>query len=200
MAIQYPSGTTPTLPVLQSDTFEIQRQKINNLALISAGPQFLAAPIYILKIEQSESDSTSVKWFPITTPITVPDASISVASTKTSMPANGTYNTFAIPSTAGVPSTVSGLIIEASSNTDWADNTGTSPFYIFVRQNSSATNSYPILRTGIGYGGNAGHVAHSQGVYPIGNGLTFDWVPIWGNNGHAQSPNYGCYARIIGYY
>ena len=43
MAIQYPSGTTPTLPVLQSDTFEIQRQKINNLVNgIYGGPQFIA--------------------------------------------------------------------------------------------------------------------------------------------------------------
>ena len=42
MALTYPAGTTPVLPVLQSDTFEIQRQKINNLTNASFGPTFLA--------------------------------------------------------------------------------------------------------------------------------------------------------------
>ena len=186
-------------PVYQSDTFEIQRQKINQLAT-AAAPQFLSAPIYIIKIEQSEPGGTVIKWFPITTPLTVPDASTTVASTKTAMTTNGTWQTFTIPSTAGVPSTVSGLIIEASSNITWSDSSATSPFSIFVRQNSSATNSYPILRTAAGYNGNAGQVAHSQGVYPVGNSLTFDWVPVWGDNGDAKSPDYGIYARIIGYY
>jgi hypothetical protein len=192
-------------PVLQSDTFEIQRQKINQLG-IPAGPQFLSAPIYIIKIEQSEiiggdGGTYQMKWFPTAgAPIAVPDASVTVASTKTAATTNGTWQTFTIPSTAGIPSTVSSLIIEASSNTNWGDSSPTSPFYIFVRQNSSATNSYPILRTGIGYTGNAGQVAHSQGTYPIGSNLTFDWVPLYGNDGDAGWPNYGIYARIIGYY
>jgi hypothetical protein len=47
MALTYPAGTTPVIPVLQSDTFEIQRQKINNLALASAGPQFIAPQLLV---------------------------------------------------------------------------------------------------------------------------------------------------------
>jgi hypothetical protein len=201
MALTYPAGTTPVIPVLQSDTFEIQRQKINNLALLSPGPQYLAAPIYILKVNQSQStsDSTSpLPWFPTS----VADASVTVpVYTKTVMASNGVWNTFIIPSTAGIPSAATGLIIEASSNTFQGDSSNTQPFYMFVRQNSGAANSYPILRSMGGYTGNAGQVAHSQGSYPVGNSLTFDWLAIWGTNSNAGTgPNLGIYARIIGYY
>jgi len=43
MALTYPTGISPVIPVLQSDTFETQRQKINNLANASFGPTFLTA-------------------------------------------------------------------------------------------------------------------------------------------------------------
>jgi hypothetical protein len=186
--ITYPPGTTPTLPVSQSDTFEIQRQKINNLA--AASPfVFLAQPVYILKIEQSETP-VPFNWFPSGT-----DAGISLSGTKTTMPSSGSWTTFSLIGSS-IPSIVNGVIIEASSNTEWGDGSRTDPFYLFVRQNSSATNSYPILRTGVGYGGNAGQVAYSQGFYPVGTSQTLDWAPYY----LSQSPTEGCYIRIIGYY
>ena len=83
MALTYPAGTTPVLPVLQSDTFEIQRQKINNLALISSGPQFLATKQLIY---------TSSGQLVAIGPITVSAATLT---------------------TYGVPSTATALILEA---------------------------------------------------------------------------------------
>ena len=83
MALTYPAGTTPVLPVLQSDTFEIQRQKINNLALISPGPQFLATK-QLIYMESSRIVAIG--------PITVSAATLA---------------------TYGVPSTATALILEA---------------------------------------------------------------------------------------
>lgn len=60
MAITYPSGTSPVIPVLQSDTFEIQRQKINNLTNASFGPTFLATKQQIYTASGSFT-STSVQ-------------------------------------------------------------------------------------------------------------------------------------------
>ena len=191
MALTYPAGTTPVIPVLQSDTFEIQRQKINNLALASTGPTFLAAPVLIINIAQSQS---SYNWFPTG----ATNANASTAGTITTagaIPASGTWTTFSLVGT-GVPSTALSLIIEASSNTDWADSSSTNPFYVFVRQNSTVANTYPVLRTGVGYGGNAGQVVHSQGAYPVGQSQTLDWAPFYGT----VKPVFGLVVRIIGYY
>ena len=67
MALTYPAGTTPVLPVLQSDTFEIQRQKINNLTNASFGPTFLATKQLIYSGQLVAIGPTTVSTATLTT-------------------------------------------------------------------------------------------------------------------------------------
>jgi len=154
-------------------------------AIVGGAMVFLSQPIIIVKQEESEG---SGGWYN-----GVPDASITASSSRTTFAfADGWYN-FNLSGSA-IPSSVAGLIIEASANSTWGDSTRRSPFFVFVRDNSFSVNSYAVLRIGVGYSGNAGQVAHSQGVYPIGLSGAFQWRV---NN--ATSPGYGILIRIVGY-
>src|SRR5579862_1928069 len=146
---------------------------------------FLAKPIIIVKQEESEG---SGGWYN-----GVPDASITASSSRTTFAFADGWYTFNLSGSA-VPSSVSALIIEASSNTTWGDGSRRSPFFVFIRDNSFSLNTYAVLRIGVGYDGNAGQVSHTRSIYPVGLSGAFQWRV---NN--ATSPGYGILVRIIGY-
>lgn len=154
-------------------------------AIVGGSTVFLSQPIIIVKQEESEG---SGGWYN-----GVPDASITSSSSRTIFAfADGWYN-FNLSGSA-IPSSVAGLIIEASANTTWGDGPRRSPFFVFVRDNIFSLNTYATLRIGIGYNGNAGQVAHTQGIYPVGLSNAFQWRV---NN--TPTPGFGILVRIIGY-
>jgi len=155
------------------------------LEFTSPGITFLAAPVIIFKQEQSET--TGHGWYQGQN-----DASITTASSRTTV-ISGTWYTFSLSGT-GVPSYATMLIIEASANTAWGDGTTTYPYFVWARQTLASANTYAILRTAIGYGGNAGQIAHTQGIYPLAAGGSF----VWSTN-RSGSLYYGILIRIVGY-
>ena len=62
MPLTYPAGTTPVPPVLQSDTFEIQRQKINNLANVVTSLTLLPTP-YAMIGDAGNTSTNSISIF-----------------------------------------------------------------------------------------------------------------------------------------
>lgn len=148
---------------------------------------FLTQPVIMINIQENEG---SGGWY--NTGV-VPDNSITVASTRGSLTYTDGWYTFNL-SGSGIPNPISQLIIEASSNTEWGDGSTRAPFFVFVRDNVSSLNSYAVLRTGVGYGGNAGQVAHTQGIYPVGLNGSFQW-----RINNASFVGRGIYIRIVGY-
>jgi alpha-D-ribose 1-methylphosphonate 5-triphosphate synthase subunit PhnG len=155
------------------------------LEFTSPGMTFLAQPLIVLKVEQSEVAGHG--WYQGQN-----DASITTTSSRTSA-VSGTWYTFTLTG-HGVPSTATMLIIEASANSQWADNATTYPYFVWARQVLASTNTYALLRQAIGYGGNAGMVSHIQGIYPLAAGGSF----IWSTN-RSSVPGYGILIRIVGY-
>ena len=163
---------SPAPPVLQSDTFEILRQKINNMysAFTASGIYYLSTPVIVAYATNAGNLAGGTGWPTEYVNLSFPGANWINATFAGTAPANNSSGSFNAISLAGVPSNASSVLlcgahsdVQAGSGTAWA----------FV-SSSPGGQQRPLMSGGqSGSGADSGGI--SQSTYPFTSNGQIYW-------------------------